>query len=316
MTATYSSAFQPCFVLVPLLSPIPQYQARACPRRPELKTRASGGPPPQRPPQPPARRRRPLAARAASLVLNVLIRSMAEVEGELDVDVDAVSNVDLLSGRLRGVSVSAARVVFDGLSISGGCSLFVQSLTLPQNDPFAVSVSCVVTEADLNVRSSPVFLTLEELLQGVVGAGLSGIVVRMAQADGGSQGTVLERVALEGSAGGKGGRLVLSASTLLRRGVTLRYILRTGLSIARDGTALEFSSPEVEWRSLPLPLLPFPGFQLSFAKESKITSLDLTAEGLFVEGILVVTPPSSSSSPPPPRLSGGGGGPGGWAAKG
>jgi hypothetical protein len=216
------------------------------------------------------------------------------VHGPLDVDVDAATNLDLLAGRLRGVTVRAGRIVFDGAPVSGGCALYVQSLTLPQTAPFAVSVNATVTQGDLNAAGTPLFAMLERLLDGVVSTSLSGLVGRALQARDG-RANVLDAVALEGE---RGGRLVMRAHSRLVNGATLRYAVRAGLAIAADGRTVELARPELTWRGLPVPLAPLARVGVGFQREAKVTALDLTADGLFVEGIIVVTPPGGGQLRP------------------
>jgi hypothetical protein len=114
----------------------------------------------------------------------MLILALVDSASDLVVDVDASSNSAVLSGRLRGVSVLASRLVFGGAPISGGVALYTQEvdvdlggLTGPDGEPFAISVSATVTGADLNTRTGPMFGILQDLLRGIVttstGGGLS-----------------------------------------------------------------------------------------------------------------------------------------------
>ena len=48
---------------------------------------------------------------------------MCTVAQDVQVDVNASSNLALLSGKLEGVTVNCSKVIYNGVSISGGVGL-------------------------------------------------------------------------------------------------------------------------------------------------------------------------------------------------
>lgn len=254
---------------------------------------------------------RPFASRAASAGLNLLIRSIVEVKGDLDVDVDASSNVDLLSGRLNGITIQAQRIVADTVPISGGCAIYVQALTLPQTEPFAVSVNATVTSGDLNTPDTKMFELFRKLMEQVLSTSFVGIIGTALQGRSGKPKAHLESITIDcdesppgrrqaGSRLNTGtDRLLLNGRLLLGNGQSVRFTVRTALAASRDGQFLELSTPQLKWRGAGIPLLPLSRVGVALENGSKITALSLSLDGLFVEGITVVTPP------PPPSQQGG-----------
>ncbi|KAK1861269.1 hypothetical protein I4F81_003853 [Pyropia yezoensis] len=79
--------------------------------------------------------RRPLASRLAGRALSALLRSVCDSVTGLIVDVDADSSLALLSGRVRGVSVAADRLVYRGVRVSGSVALFTDAIELDWSRP-------------------------------------------------------------------------------------------------------------------------------------------------------------------------------------
>lgn len=139
--------------------------------------------------------RRPIASRIASAALKLLIESMCTVAQDVEVDINASSNLALLSGRLNAVTVTSSSLVYNDVAISGGValytdeihltskfsatdSLFTATVTPPRlSKPFSVSVRATVTEADLN-KKGPLNDALQILLNQIVTTSLSGALGR------------------------------------------------------------------------------------------------------------------------------------------
>lgn len=287
------SASPRCPLRLPLRLPLPP----ASPSRVRASARGSDA------------QSRPLVSKLASTALKLLIRSTCAVADGLEVDVDAATNMDVLSGRLRGVTVRAARIVFDGVPISGSVALFTPSMVLPLEEPLAVSVVATATEADLNAAGTKLRGLLEKLVVGAVTNSLSG---RLGMAVGGSGEdveTVLERVSLEdpgveGGGGGRGllrsfvggrprsggGRMVMNVRSSVKGGATVRYVVRAGLVATREGAVVELDDPELLWRGLPVPLGALARVGVQFENDSRLTSVAISADGVFCEvGLLAAS---------------------------
>lgn len=240
---------------------------------------------------------RPFASRAASVGLNLLIRSLVLVDGDLDVDVNASTNLDLLSGRLKGISIKAERIVAEGLPISGGCALYVDALTLPQTAPFAVSVNATLTSADLNAKkivgvfSDLMNSLLTNSVAGFVSAALGTDKARLVSIGVESE---APRSGLKSRLDTGGGRLRLEGRLRLRDGSEIEFVVRTALAVSRGGEFLELARPELSWRGRRVPLIPLARVGAALETGSSITALALSVDGLFVEGITVVVPPEVS----------------------
>lgn len=124
-----------------------------------------------------------------------MIESLCTVARDVEVDVNASSNMALLSGRLKGVTVKASSLVYNDVAISGGVGLYTDEIILRSSldssggmlptleeltsatprleKPFSVSVRACVTEWDLN-RPGPLRDALQVLLRQIVSTGLSG----------------------------------------------------------------------------------------------------------------------------------------------
>jgi hypothetical protein len=289
-------------------------------------------------PTPPPPNRRPAASRVAASGLRLLILALVDRATDLTVDVDASSNLALLSGRLRGVTVSASTLVFGGAPISGGVALYTQAvevdlvrgLTGPTGEAFAVSVSATVTSEDLNARTGPMFGILQDLLRGIIATGTGGAMTRFLPEGVGTVETDLVGVLLEdapvpvaasvladlpfpnwfgvgkdinraaqaakaaaaAAAEARGsGRIVLQACTRLADGSAWRYDVRGGLIATEAGGVLELDSPEVVWRGVSFPLATVSRAGFTVANNCRVTTVRVSADRLFAEGVYVIQPP-------------------------
>lgn len=119
---------------------------------------------------------------------------MCTVAHDVQVDINASSNLALLSGKLNAVTVNCSKLIYNNVSISGGVGLYTDEIALTTASlsrpdallnaraptlakPFSVSVRAALTESDLN-RSGPLRDALQTLLNQIVATGLSGAIGR------------------------------------------------------------------------------------------------------------------------------------------
>lgn len=268
------------------------------------------------------RSRRPLASKVASGVLRLLIKTMCTTADDLQVDIDASSNLALLSGELNAVSVTASRICFNGYAVSGGAAVYTDQVSisttypgtliaaLPRlTKPFSVSVQAAFTENDLN-REGPVRDALQALLRQIIATGLSGAVGRALPVDIGGVTCELDSVELSDAETERktsrlawslkhpheaGGKIILHAHATLSSGRMFRFSVRTGLCFVDEGTIVKLSAPELIWRNISVPMVTIDTIGVKLDDATKLTALEIDKGKLSADGIFVMLPPPSTS---------------------
>lgn len=266
--------------------------------------------------------KRPFASRVASGALRLLIKSLCTTSDNLEVDVDASSNLALLSGNLNGVSVTASRIDYNGFAISGGAALYTDEICITTRypgaplstaprlaKPFSVSIRASLTEADLN-RPGPARGALEVLLHQIIATGLGGAVGRVLPQNIGGVNCTLERVHLvdPGSEQRRGifnwgrkrardvcGKIILRARAKLSNGKELQFAVRTGLTTIENGSIVKLSDPEFVWRNVTVPIVTIDMIGIRLDATAKLTKVEIDKGNLSGDGIMVISPPSDSS---------------------
>lgn len=248
---------------------------------------------------------------------------MCTAADDLEVDVDAASNLALLTGHLKAISVTTSRICFNGFTVSGGAALYTDAIdiavTYPGSallapprllKPFSVSVRASLTENDLN-RPGPVHDGLEMMLRQIIATGLGGAIGRSLPTDIGGVTCVLDRVELSDPEQKRGvsrrewsqrhpyeagGKLILHAHATLSSGRTFRFSVRTGLCAVNDGNIIKLSDPELLWRSICIPMTTIDVIGVKLEDTTKLTSVEIDKGKLSGDGIMVISPP-----PEPPK---------------
>lgn len=255
----------------------------------------------------------------------MLIQSLCTVTDDLDVDIQASSNIALLTGNLKSVSVTASRIVFNGFSVSAGAALYTDQISIrppppgtplaspPKlTSPFSVSIRANLTEADLN-REGPVRDAVEALLRQILATGLSGAIGRVLPREIGGVECVLDSVELcdapmrqPSDRWGRastpithpktaGGKLMLHARASLSSGRVLRFAVRSGLCTEANGSIVKLSNPELIWRQFSVPMITIDTIGVQLDDTTKLTDVQIDRGVLSGDGILVISPPPDNS---------------------
>lgn len=249
---------------------------------------------------------------------------MCATADDLQVDIEATSNLAFLTGNLQSVSVTATRICFNGVSVSAGAALYTDRISIrppppgtplasPPTlaEPFSVSVRANLTEADLN-RDGPVRDAVEALLRQILATGLSGAVGRALPAEIGGVQCVLDSVELCDAPAAQekgrwrfgraavthprsaGGKLLLRAHASLSPGHVIRFAVRAGLCTEADGSIVKLSDPELIWRNIAVPMITIDTIGVQLDDTSKLTDVRIDKGVLSGDGILVISPPPDS----------------------
>lgn len=253
--------------------------------------------------------KRPLASRVAGGALKLLIRSMCTVADDLEVDIDANTNLDVLSGQLNAVSVSASRICLNGVMVSAGAALYTDALVLQPGartpklaKPLAVSIRAAMTERDLN-RDGPIRDACQMLLQQIISTGLTGALGRLVPSEIGGVECILENVELEDKGTmvkrRKGfwgveeeaseGKLLLHARAKMRDG-DIKFSVRTGLCTINDGNVVMLKDPELIWRKISVPMVTIGMIGVKLEDQTQLTSVEIVRGTLAGDGIIVFMP--------------------------
>ena len=273
---------------------------------------------------------RPFASRVASEGLKLLIKSLCTIADDLVVDINASSNIALLSGQLNAVSVTSSRIVYNGFAVSGGAALYTDEICLAARypglplaavprlaKPFSVSIRATLTENDLN-RPGPVRDALQSLLRQIIATGLSGAIGREIPTEIGGLKCILDEIELVDATERKepprflgwvlgdvseykGGKIVLHAHAVLSSGQTIHFAVRTGLTTEADGHILKLSEPELLWRNMAFPMVTIDMIGVKLDSTTKLTNVEVNQHVVSGDGIMVISPPT----PPSKRLSAG-----------
>lgn len=248
---------------------------------------------------------------------------MCTVSDDLQVDIDASSNLAVLTGNLNAVSVSTSRICFNGFAVSGGAALYTDEITIDPPapgaglaspprlaKPFSVSVRAKLTQADLN-RPGPVRDAVEALLRQILATGLSGAVGRTLPPEIGGIHCTLDRVELSDAPRQRrnqarvgwrnshprqaGGKLVLRAYAELNSGHVIRFAVRAGLCTEANGNIIKLSDPELMWRNLSVPMITIGSIGIKLEDTTRLTHVEIDKGVLSGDGIMVISPPPDAS---------------------
>lgn len=266
--------------------------------------------------------RRPIASRIAAAALKLLISSLCASANGVEVDINASSNIALLSGQLIGVTVKADSLVYNGVSISGGAALYTDEIQLKSTDrklwrattprlakPFSVSVCATITESDLN-RMGPLRDALEVLLRQITTTALSGAVGRALPSDIGGVTWHLESVRLlemspetepvlpfwpfnrrRRRSPTDEGCMELNARATLSSGRTVMFSVCTGVEPVDDGQIVRLKDPHLLWNGMSFPLVTIDTIGIQLDPSSRLTRVYIRNNALTADGITIVSPP-------------------------
>lgn len=255
--------------------------------------------------------------------MKLLIKSLCTISDDLSVDIDASSNVALLTGNLNSVSVSASRICFNGFAVSAGAALYTDQISIQPPpagaplassprlaQPFSISVRANLTEADLN-REGPIRDAMQALLRQILATGLSGAVGRALPPEIGAIECVLDRVELSDAPAQRrqwpraqqalnhptnaGGKLILRTHASLSSGRVIRFAVRTGLCTEANGNIVKLSDPELMWRNISVPMITIDTIGVKLEDSTKLTHVEIDKGVLSGDGIMVISPPSDVS---------------------
>lgn len=268
-------------------------------------------------------RRRPITSRIASVALKLLIQSLCSVSEGVDVDVNASSNIALLSGRLNAVTVKASALVYNDVAISGGAALYTDEIILTSVDsigpfaappslskPFSVSVRATLLEEDLN-RRGPLRDALQTLLGQIITTGLSGALGRALPHSIGGVTCHLDKVTLHDTidpkpsifsfwpfrrrrsqrASHQQGNIVLHGRATLSSGQVLPFAVRSGIGMVNDGNIVKLTNPYLLWNNYSIPMLTIDMIGVKLDATTKITGVDIRNGRLSADGITIISPP-------------------------
>lgn len=240
---------------------------------------------------------------------------MCTASDDLEVDIDASSNFAMLTGKLKGVSMTASRLIYNDFAVSGGAAVYTDEIILESSSvssfpnpprlakPFSISVQANLLEGDLN-RIGPVRTGLEQLLREIISTGLSGAIGRALPADIGGVTCTLDRVQLTDKGSTEepsffnwrpkpqdtDGKLVFRAHTTLPSGRVIHFAVRTGLCTMDDGQIIKLRDPEFIWRNVTVPMITIDTIGVQLDPTSKLTRVDIDKGTISTDGILVISP--------------------------
>lgn len=271
-------------------------------------------------------RRRPIASRIASAALKLFIKSLCTVAKEVEVDINASSNIALLSGRLNAVTMKASTLVYNGVAISGGAALYTDEIIFTSVDtvtpfaappslakPFSVSVRATLLEEDLN-RRGPLRDALETLLRQIITTGLSGALGRALPQTIGGITCNLDKVSLHETivetpplfpfwpftrrktpVSDPRGNIMLHGHAILSSGQRLQFAVRAGIATVNDGNIVKLSNPYLLWNNMSIPMLTIEMIGIKLDATTKITGVHIQNGRLSADGITIISPPPVSS---------------------
>lgn len=245
---------------------------------------------------------------------------MCTAAQSVEVDINASSNKALLSGRLEGVTVKAASLVYNGVAISGGIALYTDEIIITSANhfsrfartpqlakPFSVSVRATLTERDLN-SEGPMRDAMQVLLTQAVTTALSGATGRALPVNIGGLACSLESIQLLDAVDNRvslfpfwpfrrarsdrriQGKLVMNACATLSSGRKLKFSIRSGISVVNDGRIIKLADPYLLWNGLSIPVVTIDTVGFKLDATSKITNVRIEKGRLSADGITVVSP--------------------------
>lgn len=270
--------------------------------------------------------RRPIASRIAAAALKLLIRSLCTSAHGIEVDINASSNIALLTGRLNGVTVKVDSMLYNDVAISGGAALYTDEIMMTSAErnvwpgtpprltkPFSVSVCATFTESDLN-RKGPLRDVFETLLGQITTTALSGAVGRALPHNIGGVQWKLESIRLREASpeatpflpfwpfnlGRKNspkddGCIELNARATLSSGLDVSFAIRTGIEAIKDGQIVKLKDPHLLWNGASFPLVTIDMIGIQLDDSSRITRVYIRDDCLTANGITIVSPPPDPS---------------------
>lgn len=256
--------------------------------------------------------RRPIASRIASSGIKLIIRSLCDDIQDLHVDINSASNRDLLGGRLRGVSVSASRLQYNNIRVSGGVGLYTDAVELLWEPgsaspriarPMPLSATVALTARDIN-SSKPIRDVFHSLLIEVIRACVSSVIGRWLPKQLGGVEYTLNSVEFSEDERDdsseqravpdrySGGCVILDASAKFGSGKVVNFKVKTGLVTRKNGRVVALHNPVVSWRGFILPLFTAAFIGVELAPEALLTSITVRDGMLAAEGIVVINPPA------------------------
>lgn len=244
----------------------------------------------------------------ASGALRFLIEAIVTSVRGLTVSVHSETNLALLRGEIDSVDVRADTIEVNHITVSGGVALSVDRLRLfPLTNPFAVSVSATLTEADLN-RAGPVRDAMQTLLRQVLRATASNAVGRRLPAGLHALDCILDYIRLDDAPQAvendspiaaflgisplqtpRPGRLVLEAHTYID-GRRVNFAVRGALGVDDTGTTVRWSSPELLWRRLAVPIFLIESVGVHLMPLTHVSRIEVFNQMLSVDGVVTVDP--------------------------